>query len=75
MKYLTFLDYTTLESTGKNIELKLEEKEKEINYLRERDLKRETEMQAMRQDMDKVISYIRENPNLAKVKTEVLSEI
>jgi integrase len=75
MKYLTFLDYTTLENTGKNIELKLEEKEKEINYLRERDLKRETEMQAMRQDMDKVISYIRENPNLAKVKTEVLSEI
>ena len=75
MKYLTFLDYTTLESTGKNIELKLVEKEKEINYLRERDLKRETEMQTMREDMDKVISYIRENPNLAKVKTEVLSEI
>jgi len=75
MKYLTFLDYTTLESTGKNIEAKLEEKDKEINYLRERDLKRETEMQAMREDMNKVISYIRENPNLAKVKTEVLSEI
>ncbi len=75
MKYLTFLDYTTLESTGKNIELKLEEKEKEIDYLRERDLKRETEMQAMRQDMNKVMSYIRENPKLAKVKTEVLSEI
>ena len=37
MKYLTFLDYTTLESTGKNIEAKLEEKEKEIAYLRERD--------------------------------------
>ena len=32
MKYLTFLDYTTLESTGKNIELKLLEKEKEIGY-------------------------------------------
>jgi hypothetical protein len=30
MKYLTFLDYTTLESTGKNIEAKLSEKEKEI---------------------------------------------
>jgi hypothetical protein len=75
MKYLTFLDYTTLESTGKNIELKLEEKEKEINYLRERDLKRETEMKSMREDMDKVISYIRENPKLAEVKTEVLSGI
>jgi integrase len=30
MQYLTFLDYTTLENTGRNIESKLEEKEKEI---------------------------------------------
>jgi peptidoglycan hydrolase CwlO-like protein len=37
MKYLTFLDYSTLESTGKNIEAKLSEKEKEIQLLRQRD--------------------------------------
>ena len=37
MKYLTFLDYTTLEVTGKNIESKLSEKEKEIQLLRQRD--------------------------------------
>ena len=37
MKYLTFLDYTTLEATGKNIEAKLTEKEKEIQQLRQRD--------------------------------------
>ena len=37
MKYLTFLDYTTLENTGKNIESKLEEKDREIAYLRDRD--------------------------------------
>ncbi|HET7391766.1 MAG TPA: hypothetical protein VFJ51_13170 [Nitrososphaeraceae archaeon] len=37
MKYLTFLDYTTLEATGKNIETKLLEKENEIQLLRERD--------------------------------------
>jgi integrase len=37
MKYLTFLDYTTLEATGKNIEVKLSEKEKEIQLLRQRD--------------------------------------
>ena len=37
MKYLTFLDYTTLEATGKNIEAKLSEKEKEIEMLRQRD--------------------------------------
>jgi integrase len=37
MKYLTFLDYTTLEATGKNIEAKLTEKEREIQLLRLRD--------------------------------------
>ena len=37
MKYLTFLDYTTLEATGKNIEAKLTEKEREIQLLRQRD--------------------------------------
>jgi hypothetical protein len=37
MKYLTFLDYRMLEATGKNIEAKLTEKEKEIQTLRERD--------------------------------------
>jgi integrase len=37
MKYLTFLDYTTLEATGKNIEAKLSEKETEIQLLRQRD--------------------------------------
>lgn len=34
MKYLTFLDYTTLDSTGKDIEAKLSEKDKEINNLK-----------------------------------------
>lgn len=34
MKYLTFLDYTTLETTGKNIEAMLSEKEREIQQLR-----------------------------------------
>ena len=37
MKYLTFLDYSTLEATGKNIEAKLSEKEQEIMILRQRD--------------------------------------
>ena len=37
MKYLTFLDYSTLEATGKNIESKLSEKEREIQLLRQRD--------------------------------------
>ena len=75
MRYLTFLDYTTLENTGRNIELKLEEKEKEINYLLGRDLKHETEMKEMNQKMDKIFSLIQENPKLAKVKREVLTKI
>lgn len=33
----TVKDYTTLEATGKNIEAKLSEKEKEIQLLRQRD--------------------------------------
>ena len=37
VKYLTFLDYTTLEATGKNIEAKLSEREREIQLLRQRD--------------------------------------
>lgn len=37
MKYLTFLDYTAIAATGKNIEAILSEKEKEIQLLRQRD--------------------------------------
>jgi len=37
MKYLTFLDYTAIEATGKNIEAILVEKENEIQSLRQRD--------------------------------------
>lgn len=37
MKYLTFLDYLTLETTGRNIEAKLSEKEMEIQTLKQRD--------------------------------------
>jgi hypothetical protein len=37
MRYLMFLDYTMLEASGKNIEAKITEKEKEILLLRQRD--------------------------------------
>jgi hypothetical protein len=37
MKYLTFLDYTTLETTGKNVESKLLEKDKEIQLLKQQE--------------------------------------
>jgi integrase len=41
MKYLTFLDYSGLESTSKNIESKLEAKDMEIAHLRQKDLTKE----------------------------------
>ena len=59
MKYLTFLDYSTLETTGKNIEAKLNEKEMEIQLLRQRDLRHETEMEQIRNQivrMDQQVS-------------------
>jgi integrase len=36
MKYLTFLDYTTLDAAGKNVEAKLSEKDKEIESLKQK---------------------------------------
>lgn len=41
MKYLTFLDFEQLEATGKNIEAKLAEKDREIAHLKDRDTTKE----------------------------------
>jgi integrase len=49
MKYLTFLDYTTLDARGKNIETKLQEKDSEIQAMKTR---YEQEMKAMREEME-----------------------
>ena len=48
MKYLTFLDYTTLEATGKNIEAKLSEKDIEIAGLKE---KYDTDIASLKEEM------------------------
>ena len=45
MKYLTFLDYSTLETTGKNIESKLVEKDKQIKSMK---AKYDNEIQIMK---------------------------
>ena len=47
MKYLTFLDYTTLETTGKNIESKLLEKDKQIEILMKKQEKTEQLIQSL----------------------------
>jgi integrase len=58
MKYLTFLDYTTLESTGKNIEAKLSEKEREIQLLRQRDSMNSDAIASLSDQLTKVIQEI-----------------
>ncbi len=47
MKYLTFLDYTTLETTGKNIESRLLEKDKQIEILMKKQEKTEQLIQSL----------------------------
>ncbi|MGB6590889.1 MAG: tyrosine-type recombinase/integrase, partial [Candidatus Nitrosopolaris sp.] len=49
MKYLTFLDYTTLEARGKSIEANLREKDNEMQAMKTR---HEQDMEAMREEMN-----------------------
>ena len=56
MKYLTFLDYTTLVATGKNIEAKISEKENEIRLLRQRDQMKDKEMKEMKEQIQTIMS-------------------
>jgi hypothetical protein len=58
MKYLTFLDYTTLEATGKNIETKLLEKENEIQLLRQRDSMNTDAIASLSDQLTKVMQEI-----------------
>ena len=72
--YMKGVDNLTIKPENRLLKkvTELTEQQDEITHMK---LSHEKEMKAMRKDMDKVISYIRENPNLAKVKTEVLSGI
>ena len=60
MKYLTFLDYTTLEARGKSIEANLQEKDREIAGLNEKYDKEivllKDEMRFMRELLNSTIS-------------------
>ena len=58
MKYLTFLDYSTLEITGKNIEAKLEEKDVEIQMLKEQERKKDLEMNAIKEQVKIIMSSL-----------------
>ena len=75
IKYLTFLDYTTLEARGKSIEANLREKDNEMQAMKTR---HEQDMKAMREEMNQQFSQImliiQQNPGLAHIKPEVLSK-
>lgn len=65
MKYLTFLDYTTLEATGKSIEAKLSKKDSEMQALK---LKYEQDMKAMREEMENRFQQILAKIDMAKLR-------
>ena len=67
--------YLTISGDKKALEkqiYELTEKQDEITVMR---LKHEKEMEAMRGQLNKIVSLIQANPKLAGVKREVLSEI
>ena len=60
MKYLTFLDYTTLDAAGKNVEAKLSEKDKEIESLKQKMAEMENTMHTLGEKLEvKVIRAAR----------------
>jgi hypothetical protein len=63
MKYLTFLDFTILEATGKNIEAKLTEKDIQMQAMKE---KYEHEMYGMREEITAVQQSQKELLDLLK---------
>ena len=65
MKYLTFLDYSALEATGKSIEAKLKEKDSEMQAMR---MKYEQDMQKMREEMESRFQQILAKINVANLK-------
>jgi hypothetical protein len=74
MKYLTFLDYTTLEARGRGIEVKLREKDRELQDMKER---YESEIESIREEtnqkFNQIMAMIQQNPQLAQIKPEVLA--
>jgi hypothetical protein len=60
MKYLTFLDYTTLEARGKSIEANLQEKEREIEELRHNDKVKEDALATLSDQVMKLMVEVQE---------------
>jgi integrase len=68
MPFLTFLDYGALENSSRGIVSQLENKDKEIAFLLERDRKHEQEMNEMRNQMEHRFSQILAKIDVKKLK-------
>jgi integrase len=68
-KYLTFLDYPTVENIGRDFESRLEERDQEIELIKSEHEKYKKEMDLK---FNKVIAAIQKNPKLSRIKPEVL---
>jgi integrase len=72
MKYLTFLEYSTLEAVGRTMEARMAEFEKEKEIINQ---KHEEEMKSMREQMDRIMNLIQYNPKLARAKKLALERL
>jgi integrase len=72
MQHLTFLDYAVLKATGRNIEARVEQVEKEKQIMEQ---KHEEQMNAMQQQMNRIMEMITYNPKLARLKQTALTRL
>jgi len=71
IKYLTFLGYSALEATGKNIESKISEKEKEIQVLRH---KYDTDITLLKSAITDIQQLLKNPIKLAELSEATVSE-
>jgi hypothetical protein len=68
MKYVTFLDYSTLETTGKNIDAKLQEKDQEIQSIRQ---KYDTDVALLKEAIIDMQQLLKSPSKLSEIAAEV----
>jgi integrase len=72
MKYLTFLDYSTLEATGRSTEARINELEKEKKIMEQ---KHEEQINSMQLQVNRIREMIQYNPKLARLKQTALTRL
>jgi hypothetical protein len=72
VRYLTFLDYSTLEATGKTLEARIDEWEKEKQITGQ---KHEQEMKALHEQMDRIVTMLQYNLKLGRLKQTALTRL